>query len=762
MSQKTMLAVVMGFFASITLQAQVATNEAKAAALLKKMTLEEKIGQMAQVAIDQVGTINEGTKKFTIDSVRLYDVLVKYKVGSLLNTPNGTLLNVKEWNGVIATIQRFAKKARLAIPVIYGLDDIHGVNFAEGFTSFPQQIGMAATWNRQLATNCGMITANESRAVNVPWSFSPVMDLGVNPQWPRFWETYGEDPFLSGEMGSSFIKGMHNPGNGNKKVEGSLKHFMGYSDPKYGKDRTNAWIPENYLREYHLPSFAAAVKAGAQNVMVNSALINGLPTHMNKHVLTDILKGELSFKGFIVTDWQDIENTRKRDHVAKDNKEALMLCINAGIDMSMVPFNYPEFCNDLEALVREGHVSMSRINDAVLRILRVKYELGLFDEQKNNVTLQNNFGSKASALAAYKTASESITLLKNDAQTLPVPANAKILVTGPNANTMRSLNGGWSYTWQGDKTDIYASTYNTVLEAVQNRFGKGNVSFSEGVVYKMKGRYWEDSIVDMGAVIKAAANVDYIVLCIGENSYTETPGNTEDLNLSGNQMTLAKAAIASGKKVIAVLNEGRPRIISGFEKDVAAIVQVYLPGNYGADALADVLMGIVNPSGKLPYTYPRFANALTPYIHKPSDYIANPQDSIYTPDFNPLYQFGYGLSYTTFKYSDLKINKQSFNANDTITISVKVQNTGKVEGKEVVHLFISDLVASLTPDEKRLRGFEKIELKAGETATVSFNVPLKQLAFINLNNKRQLEAGDFKVVISKLSTTFSLKEGLVF
>jgi len=746
--------------------AQQKTNpatEAKITALLKQMTLEEKVGQMAQVAIDQLGHTNRATKTFEIDANKINDVIVKYKVGSILNTPPSILLGPADWNKVITDLNKASQQTKTKIPVIYGLDDIHGANYVNGYTAFPQEIGQAATFNRQLVQDGGVITAYESRAAGVPWSFSPVLDLGINSMWPRIWETYGEDPYVASELGAAFVKGMQDPLGSKEKVSVSLKHFMGYSDPKWGKDRTNAWIPENYLREYFLPAFAAAVKAGARNVMVNSALINGIPGHINKHVLTDILKNELGFTGFIVTDWQDIENIAKRDKIAKNNKEALMLSINAGIDMSMIPYNYQEFCNDLVALVKEGSVTQARIDDAVRRILRVKYELDLFNTPVTTLDQYPKFGSAEFGKAAYNTAAESITLLKNSQNILPLSPASKVLVTGPNSNSMRPLNGGWSYTWQGERTDEFAQQYNTILEAVTNKFGKNNVTYSEGVAYKMRGKYWEDSVVNIDEAVRAAANADYILLCIGENSYTETPGNLNELNLSPNQEALATAMIKTGKRVILILNEGRPRIISAIEPGAQAIIHTYLPGNFGADALADILTGDVNPSGKLPITYPRYTNSLTPYIHKYSDQTANPQGAYdYSADFNPQYQFGYGLSYTTFAYSNLIIDKTTVDPNGTVAISVTVANTGSRDGKEAVHLFISDLLASVAPDVKRLRGFDKVMLKAGESKRVEFRIPVKELAFINTDNKHQLEAGDFKVMIGDQTAQFTVNKTVVF
>src|SRR5829696_3762686 len=730
-----------------------ASIEAKVDRLLKQMTLEEKVGQMAQVSIESLGGSKNGVFGF---SDKLTDAVVNYKVGSILNTPG--LQTVQDWNRMITEIQEAAKKTKLKIPVLYGLDNVHGVSYVGGATLFPQEIGQAATWNRQLVYDGAVITAYESRAAGVPWTFSPVLDLGTNPQWPRIWEGYGEDPYLISEMGVQFVNGIQNPLGSKEKLAVSLKHYMAYSDPKSGKDRTDAWIPEHYLREYHLPPFAAAIKAGARNVMVNSALINGVPTHVNKHILTDILKNELGFTGFIVTDWQDIENVYRRDKITKSIKEAIMLAINAGNDMSMIPYDYKGFATDLIALVKEGKVTQGRIDDAVRRILRVKYELALFETPVTNVKDYPKFGSPEFEKAAYNTAAESITLLKNTNNTLPLKKNAKVLVTGPNANSMRTLNGGWTYTWQGEKTDEYGAQYNTILEALRNKLGANNVSFEEGVVYKMKGKFFEDSVVNIDKAVQAAANVDYVLLCIGENSYTETPGNLNELNLSDNQVSLAQALYKTGKPVALILNEGRPRTINSIEPGASAVIDIYLPGNFGGDALADILSGDINPSGKLPITYRRYSNDLAGYIHKPSEGSGNPQGG----ETNWQYPFGFGLSYTNFTYGNLTVNKNSFSADETATINITVTNSGNREGKEVVQLFVSDLVASFTPDVKRLRGFEKINLGAGESKTVSFKLPMKQLAFINPQNKPVVEDGEFKGQVANQTATFNVTATKVF
>ncbi|MEO8766668.1 MAG: glycoside hydrolase family 3 N-terminal domain-containing protein [Ginsengibacter sp.] len=735
-------------------QSSSTTGEAAISAMVHQMTIEEKIGQMAQVSIESLGGIQNGN--FSFNAEKFKDAVVNYKIGSILNTPG--LQNAQQWNGIIEQIQNAAKETRLKIPVLYGLDDNHGVNYVAGATLFPQEIGQAATWNRQLVFDAAVITAYESRAAGVPWTFSPVLDLGTNPQWPRIWEDYGEDPYLGAEMGVQFVKGVQDPWGSKEKLAVSVKHYMAYSDPKSGHDRSDAWIPEHYLREYHLPAFRAVVEAGARTVMVNSALINGIPVHINKHLLTDILKKELHFTGFIVSDWQDIENVYRRDHITKDIKGAIMLAVNAGIDMSMIPYDYKEFCTDLIALVKEGKVSPTRIDDAVTRILRVKHDLQIFETPVTYLKDYPKFGSAAFENAAYKTAAESITLLKNANNVLPLPKNAKVLVTGPNANSMRTLNGGWTYTWQGERTDEYAQRYNTILEALQKKLGPGNVKFQQGVVYNMKGKYYEDSVVNIDSAVQAAAEVDYLLLCVGENSYTETPGNLNDLSLSDNQLLLAEAMIKTGKPVILLLNEGRPRIINRIEPGSAVILDLYLPSNFGGDALADILTGDVNPSGKLPITYPKYTNALTGYIHKPSEGNENPQGGEDAMQF----QFGFGLSYTSFEYSNLVIDKKTFSPVETATISVTVKNTGNRDGKEVVQLYISQLIASLTPDVKRLRGFEKVDLKPGETKTVTFRLSLKDLAFVNTDNKRTLEAGEFKIRIANQTGSLLVNKTIVF
>jgi beta-glucosidase len=735
----------------------------KVQSLLSKMTLEEKVGQMAQVTLD---VITEGKDRFSsfepvvLDPKVMADVFGKYKVGSILNTANNRARTPQEWYKIISGIQN-AGKGRLNIPVIYGVDAIHGTTYTAGATFFPQQIGQAATRNLDLIKNGAKITAYETRASGIPWNFSPVLDLGPDPRFPRIWETYGEDPFLTSEIGKVVVKGYEGDDNNVSSpfnVASCLKHFLGYQVAASGKDRTPAYISDQALREYHLPAFKAAIDAGAHSIMINSGLINGIPVHSSYKILTDLLRNELGFKGLVVTDWGDIENLYQRDRVAKDNKEAVMLAINAGIDMSMIAYKYEPFCDDLIALVKEGKVKMSRINEAVTRILTLKYQLGLFDTPVTNYKDYPKFGSKEFENAAYQTAAESITLLKNSNHVLPLNKTAKILVTGPNANSMRTLNGGWSYSWQGEKVEDFAAKYNTILEAIQNKIGAQNVNFVPGISYKMDGKYFEEYVDKMDEAIASAKDADAIVLCLGENSYTETPGNLSDLYLSDLQTAYAKKLAETGKPVILILNEGRPRIISKFEPLMKGVVMTYLPGNFGGDALASILFGDENPSGKLPFNYPKFPNSLANYNHKPSESRSVVEGVYnYDADYNPQYEFGFGLSYTTFEYSNLKLSASDLSANDQLTVTVDVKNTGNREGKEVVDLYLSDLYASITPDVKRLKGFFKVNLKPGENKTVTFKLDKTAFAFVNADNKSVVEPGDFEVSVSNLKAKFNIK-----
>lgn len=754
-------------FTSANAQQKQADIDKKVEALLGKMTLEEKVGQMTQITLDVIGKGNDRFSSFeplTLDPAEMKKALGDYHIGSVLNTANNRALTTQKWYDIISEIQKTSIQLNAnKVPVIYGVDEIHGATYTAGATMFPQQIAQAASRNLNLIEKGAAITAYETRASNIPWNFGPVLDLGMDPRFSRMWESFGEDPYMASVMGVAMVQGFEGK-DGNighpEKVAASLKHFLGYHATVSGKDRTPSYISEDALREYHLPAFKAAIEAGAHTIMINSGIINGVPVHANYTILTKLLKEELGFKGLVVTDWADIENLHRRDRIAVSDKEAVMLSINAGIDMSMVPYKYEVFCDNLIQLVKEGKVKQERIDDAVRRILKVKYALNLFDKPNTNPKDYPKFGSKEFEKASYDMAAEAITLLKNDGNVLPLKKSVKVLVTGPNANSMRTLNGAWTYSWQGDRVEEFAGKYNTILEAVQNEIGKANVTYVPGVSYKMDGHYYDEFTDRMEEAVAAAKNSDVILLCLGENTYTEKPGDLNDLYLSELQTELAKKLAATGKPVVLILNEGRPRIISRFEQEMKGIVQAYLPGNFGGDALADVLFGDVNPSGKLPYTYPRFPNATISYIHKPSEEQKKAEGVYnYEADYNPQFSFGDGLSYTTFAYSNLTVDKTQLKKGENLKVAVTVTNTGKLTGKEVVHLFTSDLYASsVTPDVKRLRRFEKIELKPGESKTIAFELNPADLSYTGRDGKTILEAGDFEVMIEKLKATFTLIE----
>ncbi len=722
--------------------------------LLKKMTLEEKVGQMCELTIDVIQkrvNSSEGAtvqEDWQMDEAKLDSVISKYKVGSILNVPNGVAQTTGKWQEIISRIQEKSME-EIGIPCIYGVDQIHGTTYTLGGTLFPQGVNMAATFNRQLTREGAAISAYETRAGSIPWTYAPVVDLGRDPRWPRMWENYGEDAYLNAEMGREAVLGFQgeDPNNvGPYNVAACMKHFMGYGVPVSGKDRTPSSITEQDMREKHFAPYLEMVKAGALSLMVNSAMNNGLPFHANYELLTRWLKEDLNWDGMIVTDWADIVNLYSRDHIAGSKKEAIKLAVNAGIDMSMDPYSW-DFCPLLKELVEEGEVPMSRIDDAVRRILRLKFRLGLFEKPYNDLKDYPKFGSKEFADVALQAAEESIVLLKNTDNILPLARDKKLLLTGPNANSMRTLNGGWSYSWQGDKADECAGDYNTILEAFTNKFGAENIIYEAGVTYKQGGQWWEENAPEIEKAVAAAQDADIIVACIGENSYCETPGNLTNLFLSANQLNLVKELAKTGKPIILVLSEGRPRIIAEIEPLAEAVVDIMLPGNYGGDALANLLAGDTNFSGKMPFTYPKEINSLVTYDYKPCEHIGTPMEGAYNYDAQVAVQwaFGYGLSYTTFSYSNLKVDKNNFAADDVLTFTVDVKNTGSRVGKESVLLFSSDLVASLTPDNRRLRAFEKIELQPGEMKTVTLKVKASDLAFVGYDGKWILGKGDFRI-----------------
>ena len=732
--------------------------EAKIEKTLAKMNLDEKIGQMLELNLDVMGKMaiennSEGTPTpvWKLNEAMLDTCISKWKVGSILNAPGTRAHTVEQWQKWIRLIQEMSMKY-LGIPDIYGLDQNHGVTYTQGGILFPQPINLAASFNTELAKTGAEITAYESRAANCPWVYNPVVDLSRDARWPRVWESFGEDAIVNAKMVVAEIQGYQgdDPNHIDRFHVGTCtKHYFAYGAPWTGKDRTPAYVSPQMLREKYFEPFKQAALAGSLTMMVNSASINGVPVHASYEYLTKWLKEDLNWDGMIVTDWADINNLYTREKVAKDKKDAIRIAINAGIDMSMDPYSV-EFCQLLKELVQEGKVSMERIDDAVRRILRVKYRLGLFDEPNTGGKGFVKFGCKEWADASLRAAEESEVLLKNDG-ILPLAKGKKILLTGPNANQMRCLHGGWSYTWQGSRAEDLTEKYNTIYEALCNKYGKDNIMLEQGVTYNENGQYYEEHEPQIDKAVAAAAQADIIIAAIGENSYTETPGNLTDLWLSENQRNLVKALAKTGKPIILVLNEGRPRLIADIVPLANAVVDILIPGNYGADALANLLAGDANFSAKLPYTYPREINSLNTYDYKVSEEVGTMAGAYnYDAKVSLQWPFGYGMSYTTYEYSNLKVDKAKFTADDMLTITVDVKNTGSRAGKEAVLLYSSDLIASVVPDNKRLRDFTKVELQPGEVKTVTFQLPAKALAFVGADGRWTLEEGDFELKIGKL------------
>ncbi|MCF8364590.1 MAG: glycoside hydrolase family 3 C-terminal domain-containing protein [Bacteroidales bacterium] len=741
------------------------TFEIRADSILAGMSLQEKVGQMTQITLDVFTVKDEHGKKqepvvFDPDTLNL--AFSKYKIGSILNVVK-TAPTAQWWNESIEMMQEIAI-CETGIPLIYGIDAIHGASYTSEATLFPQQIAQGATFNPELIRQLNEMSAYEMRASNIPWTFSPVLDMGRDARDSRLWETYGEAVYLCRQMGEAAVLGLQ--GGNYSAIDqqhgaACLKHFLAYNSNS-GKDRNPLSLSLRELKEIHAPSFQAAIDAGAKSIMINSGIINGLPVHANYEILTRLLRDEMGFKGLVVSDWADIENLHKRDKIASSIKEAVKIGINAGVDMSMVPHKF-HFCDYLIELVNEGEVSMQRIDEAVKRVLVLKLELGLFDNPNTKLADYPEFGSKKFQNLALQAALESITLLKNKNNVLPLQKNVKVLFTGPNANSMRPMNGGWSYTWQGERTDEFAGKYNTFLEAIQNKIGKANVKFVEGVSYKMDGKYWEEENINIQEAVKASIDVDYILLFAGENSYCEKPGDLHDLYISENQTQLALALAKTNKPVILILNEGRPRLISKFEDKMEALIQTYLPANFGGDALADILFGDANPSGKLPYTYPMFPNSLFTYDYKPSENPKKPEGMYdYGSELALQYEFGHGLSYTTFEYSEFNISAPELSPGKELNLSIKVQNTGNRAGAETVLLYYSDLYASITPDNKKLCRFSKVELEPGEIKTISFRLFPQDFAFYNYNNQLLAEEGDFILRIQDFKQKIRLTETIKF
>ncbi len=742
---KSLMIVLMSFM-MVILSCQKGDNltiDIEVEKLISQMTLEEKIGQMTQLTIDSVSKVKSTVaESHQIDPVKLEEAIVEYHIGSILNVYDAAY-TLDHWHEIITQIQDIAtKKTRLGIPIIYGIDAIHGANYIIGATIFPQSIGMAATWNPELVRKGGEITAIETRASGVPWNFNPVLGLGRQPLWPRLFETYGEDVYLASVMGAEYVKGLQGDNISNpEKVAACAKHYLGYSFPLSGKDRSPAWIPDRMLRELFLPTFKSAIEAGAATVMVNSSEINGIPVHSSYYLLTEVLRNELGFDGFVVSDWADINQLHLREKVAPTQKEAVKMAVMAGIDMSMVPYDF-SFYELLLELVNEGVVPEWRIDEAVTRILKVKFELGLFESPYPNVKLKKKFACGKFRKINLQAAREAITLLKNDSRLLPLSKDKKIFLTGPAANLLSVMNSGWTITWQGDQEELYPKNKKTILQAVENKIGIKNVTYLPGVTF--------DKEIDINAAVKAARNSDVAIVCIGENPYCELIGNIDDLTMTQPQLKLAKAIEETGVSVVLVLVEGRPRIINGIVDDADAILMAYLPGMEGGSAVADVLFGDFNPCGKLPITYPGYTNSLMCYDYKNSEISE-------INDYDAQFPFGYGLSYTKFEYSDLKLDKAEISESDELNVQVTVKNAGEITGKEVVQLYVSDLFASVTPSVKRLKRFSKILLEPGEAKTIKFTLSKDDLSFIGRENVRIVEPGEFVVSVADLTAQFKLK-----
>jgi len=726
------------------------TDQQKAEALLKKMTLEEKVGQMTQVTIAVIAKGGWGDRDGNIDPDALKKAIIDHHVGSVLNV-NAHGFTVEKWNSIITQIQDESKNTRLKIPVIYGLDGMHGQTYTLNSTLFPHNLAMAAARNPELVRAAVKTTAKELRASGVRWNFAPVLDIGRQPLWSRFVETYGEDVYIAKTLGSTAVRSYEEDGLKNPTAVAScMKHYLGYSGPRTGKDRTPAYIPEIELREYYLPSFREAVKAGASTIMINSGEINGEPVHASKYLLTEVLRKELGFQGMIVTDWEDIKRLHDRHNVASTPREAVAMAINAGIDMSMVPSDFSFYDLLIEA-VKKGEVPMSRIDDAVKRILILKYKLGLFDNPYPEPAAVSNFGKPEYQVLALNAAHEAMTLLKNQDNVLPLSKTAKVLVAGPSAQSISALNGCWSYTWQGRDEEWYPADSKTILQAITDKLGAGNVTTTTGKGFDNKLNY------DAAALTSAASNADVIVLCLGENAYAESPGNTRELALPDDQLALAKAAAATGKPVILVLTEGRPRFITSIEPSMKGILMAYWSGKKAGEAIADVLFGDYNPDGRLPFSYPKSIGEIVMYDRKPTEEVREVFNDNVNGGYDPLFAFGHGLSYTSFEYGNIQLSSTSLSGNAKLTVSITVKNTGNRDGKHTIELYTRDMYASITPSMKRLRAFQKINLKAGETKTVNFTLDKNDLAFVNSKLKWVTEPGDFEVMIGEKKATFNYK-----
>jgi beta-glucosidase len=711
--------------------------ESKVETTLSKMTLEEKVGQMVNIGLPTIlkGDYWDARDTAIIDTARLAYFVGKYGIGSVHNKPGYPASN-KEWYRLVKQIQDYAlKHTRLGIPVIYGIDDINGANYVMGSTMMPHQIALAATWNPIMAYTAGEITSYESRSASLPWNYNPNLDVATQPLWGRISESFGEDPYLVSQMGIAYTQGSQNGGlNKRTNTAVCIKHFLGYGAGTNGKDRANALIPENYLRQYFIPPFKAAIDSGAMSIMISSNSVNGVPCHSNHFYLTDILKGELGFKGIVVSDFSDVEFLMAAHLTAANMREATKQSINAGLDMAMNPYD-AKIADIIIDLVKSGEIPMSRIDDATRRILRVKYALNLFEVPYNSPKDYPKFACAEFINNNFEAACEAITLLKNDG-ILPLAKNKKVLVTGYSGNSINNLNGAWSRSFLGQSTKFNDPSKQTIYDAVKKIVGAENVTFVQGTDYLKD--------INSDEAVSKAQNADYIVVCIGEIPATEKPSDINELPIPDVQQDLVKKLAKTGKPIILVLVEGRPRIIREIEPLAKGIIMAYQPGDEGGRAIGAILFGDKNPSGKLPYTYPKYTGNTLTYWHKKTDI----RDVNWGYDgFYPQFEFGYGLSYAAFSYSDLKLSTDKLTGEANLTISIVVKNTSKIAGKEVVECYIKDMVASVSPDVMKLVRFSKIELQAGESKTVSFTINKDNLGFVGIDNKWITEPGEFKVLV---------------
>ena len=708
------------------------------AAEVKRLTLKQKAGQMTQVAMDLVfqGDTYVLTQPAEFDEAKLSYILDSLEIGSLLNHPSNNWVSPQEWQGYLQRIQAKAT-ARTGVPVIFGQDAIHGANYIAGATLYAQPLGVAATFNRDLARDLAKMTAYELKAASIPWNFSPAMDVGRNPVWPRTWESFGEDVYLNQQMGLATLRGYQGEDVGSaNNVVACLKHFTGYGSAFTGRDRTPAYLPERQLREYYLPQYQAAIDAGALTIMANSGEVNGIPTHANQWLLTDILREEMGFEGLLISDWEDVRFLNYRHKVAPTLKDAVRMAIEAGIDMSMTAA-FTDFPKLLIELVEEGAVPLERINRSVARVIAVKVKAGLYQKNVFEPAAYAQFGGEEHNRKSRQSAEESIVLLKNDGLQLPIKPDQKIFLTGPTANSMRSLNGGWTYSWQGENGDEYLKRYNTILEAMQRKFG-------DRAIYAKGVGMGED--VDESTALALARTADVIVACVGESSYTEVKGNINNLALPREQQAYLEKLAELGRPIVLVVTAGRPRIITDMVRASQAVLFLPYPGPHGGDALAGILAGDVNPSGRLPLTYPRDANALVTYDHKNTETVEN--------GYSPLFPFGLGLGYSTFRYSDITLSQAELSDGGSLTASLTVTNTGDRNAKHSVLLFTRDEYATITPSARRLRDFHKVELAPGETEGITFTIRPEMLSFIGIENESVVEPGDFTVVIGDKEAAF--------